>query len=82
MVPLLVGPIAPLHGLGGAKDLPIPAPLAIAGGTAALVVSFCVLILAWRTPRYDGKERGLPLPTGLAAVLDSPWFKGALRLLG
>jgi len=82
VLPLLVGPVAPLHGLGGAKDLPIPAPLAIAGGTAALVVSFCVLILAWRTPRYDGRERGIPLPTWLATTLDSVWFKGGLRLAG
>jgi hypothetical protein len=82
VVPLLVGPTVPLHGLGGAKDLPIPAPLAIAGGTAALLVSFCVLILAWRTPRYDGRERGLPLWRWLADTLDSPWFKGGLRLVG
>jgi hypothetical protein len=83
VVPGLIGPVVPLHGLGGAKDLPIPAPLAIAGGTAALVVSFCVLILAWRTPRYDGgKERGRPLWPGLAAVLDSPGYRGTLRLLG
>ena len=82
MISLLVGPVAPLHGLGGAKDLPIPAPLAIAGGTAALVVSFCVLILAWRTPRYDGRELGRPLNGSLAGTLDAAWFKGGLRLLG
>lgn len=45
----MTGLFVPLHGLGGGQDLPIPAPLAIAGGTAALIVSFCVLILAWRT---------------------------------
>ncbi|RNL80324.1 hypothetical protein EFL95_06085 [Nocardioides marmorisolisilvae] len=79
----MVGPVVPLHGLGGAKDLPIPAPLAIAGGTAALVVSFCVLILAWRNPRYDGKgELGRPLPREVARTIDSPWFEGGLRLLG
>lgn len=82
MVPFLVGPVAPLHGLGGAKDLPIPAPLAIAGGTAALVVSFCVLILAWRTPRYDGQERGRRLWGWLARTLDSRWYTGGLRLAG
>ena len=48
LVGLVIGPVAPLHGLGGAKDLPIPAWLAITGGTAALIVSFCVLVLAWR----------------------------------
>lgn len=71
-----------LHGLGGAKDLPVPAPLAIAGGTAALVVSFCVLVLAWRRPRYDAPRQGRRVPAGLAAVLDGPAFAWTLRLLG
>ena len=42
-----------MHGLGGAKDLPIPLGLAVAGGIASLVVSFCVLALAWQAPRYQ-----------------------------
>ncbi|WP_310964379.1 hypothetical protein [Nocardioides terrisoli] len=71
-----------LHGLGGAKDLPVPAPLAIAGGTAALVVSFCVLALAWRQPRYDAAHQGRPLPSLLAAVLDGRPFAWLLRVLG
>ena len=66
-------PFVPLHGLGGAKDLPVPAPLAIAGGTLALVVSFVVLALAWRRPRYDGTRRGVPVPA-LTRVVDSTWF--------
>ena len=74
--------LVPAHAFGGAKDLPIPAPLAIAGGTAALVVSFCVLILAWRTPRYDDQERGRPLPGWLARFLDSVGYRAALRLIG
>ena len=56
----------PLHGIGGAKDLPIPLELAIAGAVAALVVSFCVLALAWRQPRYEGPRPGRPVP-GVAA---------------
>jgi hypothetical protein len=82
LVGLIVGPVAPLHGLGGAKDLPIPASLAIAGGTAALIVSFCVLVLAWRKPRYAGRAAGRPLPAGLARLLDSSAWAWALRLLG
>jgi len=78
--------LVPLHAIGGARDLPIPASLAIAGGTAALVISFCVLILAWRSPRYDGpgnKHRaGRPVPAGLARVLDSTGFRATLRTLG
>jgi hypothetical protein len=87
---LLVGPTAPLHAFGGAKDLPVPAPLAIAGGTAALIVSFCVLVLAWRQPRYaasgsgqsSGPLAGRPLPSGLAGLIDSPGWAWALRAIG
>lgn len=86
VIGLLVGPVAPLHGLGGAKDLPIPAPLAIAGGTAALIVSFCVLVLAWRRPRYadpgSGPRAGRAVPAGLARVIDSEGYRWALRGVG
>lgn len=71
----------PLHGIGGAKDLPIPLDLAIAGAVAALVLSFAVLGLAWRTPRYDGHERGLAVPW-LQGLVDSTAFRLGLRLLG
>ena len=56
--------ILPMHGLGGGADLPIPASLAIAAGTAALTVSFVVLLLAWRSPRFgDGRiDRMVPVP--------------------
>jgi hypothetical protein len=74
--------LVPEHAFGGAKDLPIPVPLAVAGGTAALVVSFCVLILAWRTPRYDGRELGIALPLPLHRLMDSPGFRGVWRALG
>ena len=53
------------HGIGGAKDLPIPAAYAMAGAGAALAVSFIVLALAWRTPRFDAATQGRPGP-GLA----------------
>ena len=46
------------HGIGGAKDLPIPLELAIAGAVAALVLSFTVLAIAWRKPRYDAATSG------------------------
>jgi len=79
---LLAGPLAPMHGLGGAKDLPVPAPLAIAGGTAALVVSFCVLVLAWRKPRFAARQAGRPLPAGLARLIGSEGWRWTLRILG
>jgi len=65
------------HGIGGSKDLPIPLGLTIAGAVAALTVSFTVLAVAWRTPRYDAERTGRPAPARLARVVDSrPWFVG------
>lgn len=69
------------HGLGGAKDLPIPPSLAIAGSVAALVVSFTVLAVAWRTPRYDPPRRGRPVPA-LDGLVGSRWFLVAARVVG
>jgi hypothetical protein len=70
------------HGVGGAKDLPISPELAIAGAVAALTVSFIVLALAWRTPRYDATTSGRPAPRRLARVVDSRAFRLALRAVG
>lgn len=70
------------HGIGGAKDLPIPAELAIAGAAAALAVSFIVLAVAWRSPRFDPARPGRALPGWFAAVVDSSWFAWLLRGLG
>ncbi len=76
------------HGIGGQSDLPIPLELAISGAVAALVLSFTVLVLAWREPRYaaadDGeatprRARVLPLVT---TVVRSPYFRVGLRVLG
>jgi hypothetical protein len=70
------------HGIGGAQDLPIPTEYAIAAGGAALAVSFIVLALAWRTPRFDAATKGEPVSPALASFLDSPGLAWALRLLG
>jgi hypothetical protein len=77
-----LGSFLPLHGLGGAKDLPIPLSLAVAGATAALVVSFCVLALAWRKPRYQDVRTGRPAPAALAKLVDGRGFEWTLRVLG
>jgi hypothetical protein len=70
------------HGIGGAKDLPIPPELAIIGAVAALTVSFTVLAIAWRTPRYDESTTGRPAPPWLSRIVDSTAFRIALRVLG
>ena len=70
------------HGIGGAKDLPIPAEYAMAGAGAALAVSFIVLALAWRTPRFDAVHKGRPAPAWLASLVDSTAFAMVLRVVG
>ena len=70
------------HGIGGARDLPIPPELAIAGAVAALTVSFTVLAVAWRNPRYDAATSGRPAPARLARVVDSPGWRVLWRVVG
>lgn len=70
------------HGIGGAQDLPISLPFALAGGAAALALSFAVLVLAWREPRFDGATGGRPLPAGLARSVEGGWLTSLLRALG
>ena len=69
------------HGLGGPKDLPIPLGLALAGAVAALVVSFTVLVVAWREPRYAAPTSGIAVPL-LSRVVHSPAYAVVLRLVG
>lgn len=68
------------HGIGGPEDLPIPLGLTIAGGVAALVVSFAVLALAWRKPRY-ARMAGRPAPR-LTALVRSTAFTLVTRAFG
>lgn len=74
--------LVPMHGIGGAKDLPISPELAIAGAVAALTVSFTVLAVAWRTPRYDAATDGRPAPGWLDAVVTSTGWAVAVRVVG
>lgn len=70
------------HGIGGAQDLPIPLEFFVAGATAALAISFIVLIVAWREPRYDARGGGLVVPEGFARFADGPVLAWLLRALG
>jgi hypothetical protein len=70
------------HGIGGAKDLPIPAGYAVVGAMAALAVSFVVLAVAWRAPRFDAAEQGRPVPDWFARLVDGAVFAGLLRAFG
>jgi hypothetical protein len=82
VTPLAVGGSISAHGLGGAKDLPIPSELAIAGAVAALVVSFTVLAVAWREPRYDAATSGRPAPEWLDRIVSSRVLAIGARVLG
>jgi hypothetical protein len=70
------------HGVGGRQDLPIPLSSAITGAVVALLATFLVLAVAWRTSRFQGAEAGRPVPAGLAGFLDSSGFRWALRIGG
>ncbi len=78
----LLGDLVQAHGVGGQKDLPISLPLAISGAIAALVVSFTILAVAWRSPRYDAATSGRPAPAWLDGVIGSMPFRAALRAIG
>jgi hypothetical protein len=70
------------HGIGGSKDLPIPTELAVAGAVAALTISFTVLAIAWRSPRYDAATSGRPAPAWLSRLVDAPAFGVVARTVG
>ncbi|MEQ6903391.1 hypothetical protein [Nocardioides sp. YIM 152588] len=69
------------HGIGGQADLPIPLGLAVAGAVTALLVSFGVLILAWRTPRY-AVPGGRPAWSWLDRATAAPVTAALARALG
>ncbi len=69
------------HGIGGPQDLPIPAGYAFTGAALALLISFAVLGLAWRTPRFRGDASGHPLPRWFAGFVDSRITRFVLVLL-
>ena len=70
----MTGGVLEAHGIGGQADLPISLGLAISGAVAALVISFTVLVVAWRTPRYatgleDVDPEAIEEPAGTACVV-------------
>lgn len=70
------------HGVGNKEDLPLPFSFALVGAGVAIAVSFFVLLLLWREPRFDPRHAGRPLPDGLAGLLDHPVIRAALRAIG
>ncbi|MFG1625519.1 hypothetical protein [Kribbella sp. NPDC049227] len=74
--------MVPLHGIGGRQDLPVPFGFAVVGGAVAITLSFVILGLAWRTPKYRGARAGTPLPAAVTRAVDSGWFRWAVRSVG
>jgi hypothetical protein len=71
--------LIPLHGIASRRDLPLPFSFVVAGAVLALVISFAILIFAWRTPRFQRVGgRGMPGPT---AVVDGPVVQLIARAL-
>ena len=69
----------PFHGIASRDDLPLPFPLIVGAAAAVLVVTFWILLFAWRTPRFKDRK-GKEMPR-LTRFVDSPWFSRPLRLL-
>jgi hypothetical protein len=70
--------LIPLHGIASRRDLPLPFSFVVVGAVLALVISFAILIFAWRKPRFH-YVGGHPLP-GLTTVLDHPIVQIIARL--
>ena len=71
--------LVPLHGIASRHDLPLPFAFVLVGAAAALALSFVVLLLAWRRPRFRTLA-GRPLP-GLTRFVDHPVTGLVARLL-
>ncbi|WP_199254924.1 hypothetical protein [Mycolicibacterium mengxianglii] len=69
------------HGLGGSTDLPIPYTYALIGAAWALTLTFAVVALAWRRPRFDPDKPGRPLPAGVTTFIDARATRWVVALL-
>lgn len=67
----------PFHGIASREDLPLPLPLVAAGGALTLLITFIILIFAWRQPRYDEQDPH-ELPR-LGRLVDSRFFGAGVK---
>ncbi|MCB1263001.1 MAG: hypothetical protein KDB56_00090 [Mycobacterium sp.] len=66
------------HGVGGSTDLPIPLTYALVGGVWALILTFAVVAVAWRTPKFDPAKPGRALPRWVTDAVDSRGVRSVL----
>ena len=71
--------LIPLHGIASRHDLPLPFSFVVTGAALALLISFAILILAWRRPRFE-RIGGRPM-RGLTVIVDSPVVRLIARML-
>jgi hypothetical protein len=57
------------HGIGGVRDLPVPASFFYTTAVVVLVVSFVLLGVLWRRPLLEPRADGRLLPGGLQRLL-------------
>ena len=72
-------PLIPLHGIASRHDLPLPFGFVLIGAAAVLAISFAVLLLAWRQPRFTS-DPGRPVPR-IQALVDNRVVRTVARLL-
>lgn len=70
------------HGVGGSTDLPVPLSFALIGAAWALTVTFAVVALAWKTPRFNPDNPGRDLPMWVTRAVDSPVTRWIASLAG
>jgi hypothetical protein len=71
--------LIPLHGIASRHDLPLPFSYVVVGAALALTVSFVVLLLAWRRPRF-ARVGGIELPR-LTRLVDAPLTRAVAQLV-
>ena len=71
--------LVPLHGIASRHDLPLPFEFVVAGAAVALVVSFVVLLFAWRAPRFAAVG-GLAVPV-VQRIVDNRVVRMVVSLL-
>lgn len=71
--------LVPLHGIASRHDLPLPFSYVVTGAALALAVSFVVLLLAWRRPRF-ARVGGVELPR-LTRFVDAPLTRTLAQLV-